>query len=90
MNENLGMLIYLVLCVLILLWAGRHRYDHTEPKPQPPLLDGFEVRVHLRYPGSRQDMADFAQNLIDHIHSTFNDDDSIWYCEYDVPEEQPK
>jgi len=77
-------LLFVVVCLILVILTNKEDHDH------PETASGFEIRVHLRNDLSREQAAQMAQALIDHIHETFNEDDSIWYCEYDVPEEQPK
>ena len=57
-----------------------------EPVPDPRvLITSIDLRLYLREAMPLQQAHDFGQAAIDHLHETFNDDESIWYMTYEVP-----
>ncbi len=82
MSLDLGFAIFLVVCIVALIWSARDKVTHD---PEPGKVTGFDLRIELRDPVDPEHAAQWAQATIDHLVETFNDDNSIRYITYDVP-----
>lgn len=78
------MFIFLGLCIGLILLTG-HKVTHD---PEPGKVGGFDLRIEFKDPKDLELAHQFAQATIDHLMETFNDDDSIRYISYDVPESE--